>query len=101
MDVCIGMRLHSLIYAAVASVPLIGLVYDPKISSFMNYTRQRLYVGVADMTEDKLIETLDKCMKDYDSIAGELRNNYGHLKEKALLNAKLAVELYEKGSVDI
>ena len=101
MDVCIGMRLHSLIYAAVASVPLIGLVYDPKISSFMNYTRQRLYVGVADMTEDKLIETLDKCMKDYDSIAGELRNNYGHLKDKALLNAKLAVELYEKGSVDI
>lgn len=32
----IGMRLHSLIYAASQSVPLIGISYDPKIDQFLN-----------------------------------------------------------------
>lgn len=35
-DVLIGMRLHSLIYAASQSVPLAGLSYDPKIDQFLH-----------------------------------------------------------------
>ena len=34
-DVLIGMRLHSLIYAAGQRVPLIGISYDPKIDHFL------------------------------------------------------------------
>lgn len=34
-DVLIGMRLHSLIYAAGRRVPLIGISYDPKIDHFL------------------------------------------------------------------
>ncbi|WP_040952363.1 polysaccharide pyruvyl transferase family protein [Gorillibacterium massiliense] len=32
----IGMRLHSLIYAASQSVPVLGISYDPKIDQFLN-----------------------------------------------------------------
>jgi polysaccharide pyruvyl transferase CsaB len=35
-SVLIGMRLHSLIYAASQSVPLLGLSYDPKIDQFLH-----------------------------------------------------------------
>ncbi|WP_307585298.1 polysaccharide pyruvyl transferase CsaB [Paenibacillus wynnii] len=35
-DVLIGMRLHSLIYAAGQRVPLIGISYDPKIDHFLD-----------------------------------------------------------------
>jgi len=35
-DLLIGMRLHSLIYAASQEVPLIGISYDPKIDQFLN-----------------------------------------------------------------
>ena len=98
MDLCIGMRLHSLIYAAVASVPLIGLVYDPKVSSFMEHTHQKLYTGVKDLTARRLIELIDSCMDNYEEISKDLKNNYKELREKAELNARLAVELYEKGS---
>lgn len=35
-DILIGMRLHSLIYAASQEVPLIGISYDPKIDQFLN-----------------------------------------------------------------
>jgi len=35
-DLLIGMRLHSLIYAAAKRVPLIGISYDPKIDHFLH-----------------------------------------------------------------
>lgn len=35
-DLLIGMRLHSLIYAASQYVPLAGISYDPKIDQFLN-----------------------------------------------------------------
>ncbi|MNJ59972.1 Polysaccharide pyruvyl transferase [compost metagenome] len=34
-DLLIGMRLHSLIYAASQNVPLLGISYDPKIDHFL------------------------------------------------------------------
>jgi polysaccharide pyruvyl transferase WcaK-like protein len=34
-DILIGMRLHSLIYAASQQVPMIGISYDPKIDQFL------------------------------------------------------------------
>nr|WP_306220376.1 polysaccharide pyruvyl transferase CsaB [Cohnella sp. WQ 127256] len=37
----IGMRLHSLIYAANQNVPLLGLSYDPKIDQFLQRLGQR------------------------------------------------------------
>ena len=95
-DLCIGMRLHSLIYATVASVPTIGLVYDPKVSGFLGYTNQKLTANVNELNSEELCLLIDKCMSDYDSIVSEMKENYLLLHEKARLNASLAVELYEK-----
>lgn len=101
MDMCIGMRLHSLIYAAIGFVPLVGLVYDPKITSFLDYTHQKLCLDVKNMTSDELKKAIDCCMENHDKIVEDLKNNYGQLKEKSLKTAELAIELYEKGSVSI
>lgn len=100
-DICIGMRLHTLIYAVVNAVPLIGLVYDPKISSFMEYTKQTRYLNVEDACAEKIIEILDECVENYDKIKTSLEESYTELNEKARLNGKLAIELYEKGSVEL
>lgn len=94
LDVCIGMRLHSLIYSASESVPLIGLAYDPKIVSFMEYTHQNLYVDVRKLSYEKLIEMCDKCMSDYAEIKSELNAHCKYLKEQAKENGVLAVGLY-------
>lgn len=100
-DMCIGMRLHTLIYAVINAIPLIGLVYDPKISSFMEYTNQTRYIGIEDASAEKIIDILDECVANYDDIKKTLEENYKILNEKARLNGKLAVELYEKGSVEL
>lgn len=100
-DLCIGMRLHTLIYAVINAVPLIGLVYDPKISSFMEYTHQTHYLDVQHMSYDKLRNALDDCVRNYDAIKQDLEDNYCALKGQAQLNGKYAIELYEKGSVEV
>jgi polysaccharide pyruvyl transferase CsaB len=100
-DLCIGMRLHTLIYAVINAIPIIGLVYDPKISSFMEYTHQTHYVDVENVTFDNLKNYLDDCIVNYDGIKNELENTYRKLKKEAQLNGKYAIELYEEGSVTI
>ena len=46
-DLLIGMRLHSLIYAASQEVPMLGISYDPKIDQFLN----RLQMAAAASTQ--------------------------------------------------
>lgn len=98
-EFCIGMRLHSLIYAADAGVPVIGLVYDAKVAGFMDYIKQRYYLDADDLTSDKLIKMADECILNLDTIKKEIENNLIWLREKAELNAKYAAELLDrKGS---
>lgn len=46
-DLLVGMRLHSLIYAANREVPLLGLSYDPKIDQFLHRLGDRA-IGTVD-----------------------------------------------------
>lgn len=96
LDMCIGMRLHSLIYAASNKVPIIGISYDPKIKSFMNYTGQNLYLDVRNMTSEDGIKLVDECMDNYDEIKNELSECYSELNQKAMENGKIAIDLYER-----
>lgn len=53
MDLLVGVRLHSLIYAAVMDVPMLGISYDPKIDSFLASIGRPTLSNVEDLTLDK------------------------------------------------
>jgi len=59
MQVVVSMRLHALVFSAGQGVPLVGVVYDPKISSFLSYIGQDLYTDLGDLTLDALKAHLD------------------------------------------
>ncbi len=59
MQVVVSMRLHALIFAAGQGVPLVGVVYDPKISSFLSYIGQDLYTNLDKLTLEGLKSHLD------------------------------------------
>lgn len=59
MQVVVSMRLHGLIFAASQGVPLVGIVYDQKVSSFLSYIGQDLYDDLDQMTADKLKSLID------------------------------------------
>ena len=96
MHICIGMRLHTLIYAAAMCVPHIGIVYDPKINGFLDYIGSDSYCNASDITEDKLISELDACMSNYEQIKDKLLSDKQRLGEKADRNAELATELLKR-----
>lgn len=101
MTMCIGMRLHTLIYAAAMSVPIIGLVYDPKVSGFMEYAGQDLYQQVEELTAQKLCALIDACAADYEKRKVKLNQTRDEMKQRAVLNGEYAARLFERGSVDI
>ena len=59
MKVVVSMRLHALVFSAGQGVPLVGVVYDPKVSSFLSYIGQDLYTDLKDLTLDALKVNID------------------------------------------
>ncbi len=59
MKVVVSMRLHGLIFAAGQGVPLVGIVYDQKVSSFLSYVGQNLYEDLQNITEAGLTALID------------------------------------------
>ena len=62
MQAVVSMRLHALIFAAGQGIPLAGVVYDPKVSAFLRYIGQDLFVDLADLTETDLRSMIDQCV---------------------------------------
>ena len=54
MELLVSMRLHALIFAAGQGVPLVGIVYDPKVSGFLDYLGKDRYMDLAAVEEDTL-----------------------------------------------
>lgn len=90
---CIGMRLHSLIYSVMCNTPVVGLVYDPKVSGFMEYIGQKRYIYTNKLDKSALLELLDSCIQNEEIIKKELLESYLQMKEKAKENSYIAIEL--------
>ena len=59
MQAVISMRLHALVFSAGQGVPLVGVVYDQKISSFLSYIGQDLYTDLDKVTVESLCGYID------------------------------------------
>lgn len=63
MQLVVSMRLHALIFAAGQGIPLVGIVYDPKVSGFMDYLEQKNYVNLDAAYETVLLQLADNALK--------------------------------------
>ncbi len=97
---CIGMRLHSLIYSVISKVPCVGLVYDQKVKAFMDYIGQKNYLDAHSLKYQDLMEKVDYTLEKSEEIKNKLDKKSLELKELSQKNAKLAIELL-KGQEDV
>ncbi len=92
----IGMRLHSLIFASSVNVPMIGIIYDPKIRGSMDYMNQHRYVEAENVTAEKLYEMTMDCLKNSREIRLTLAHENEEMRKKAASNAVMALALLEE-----
>lgn len=59
MSAVVSMRLHGLIFAAGAGVPLVGISYDQKVTAFLEYIGQELFTELDDVDSEKLRGLID------------------------------------------
>ncbi len=96
MDILVGVRLHSLIYAAIMDVPMIAVSYDPKINSFMNSMDMKAMCSVYDFKSEFFIEEFEKTISKRDEIKSKLRENIRILIDKLDTNEIMINELINK-----
>ncbi|MCL2741296.1 MAG: polysaccharide pyruvyl transferase CsaB, partial [Oscillospiraceae bacterium] len=94
----IGMRLHSLIYAANGGVPAIGIVYEPKVQAFIDYFGQSSAGLVEDLTFEALAGRIDEVWAARGSIMPDMARRGVELRRKAMENASIAIGLLEGGA---
>ena len=63
-DCVLGMRLHSLIFAAANGTPFSGISYDPKIDGFMDYVKQGHYCEISQVSGEKLCALIDDMQRN-------------------------------------
>ena len=89
-DAVLGMRLHSLIFAAAQGTPFAGVSYDPKVAGFVDYIGQGLCCPLEEADPDRLCDMVDSlCLRD----PSDFRDAAQRLRELAGENAKEAIEL--------
>ena len=97
MDVALSMRLHALIFAAASGVPLVGVVYDPKVNAFLDCVDQDLYAPLEEITADRLSALLDAAeerTRDRAALAAKT----ARLVELERINREQAALLLEEGA---
>jgi polysaccharide pyruvyl transferase CsaB len=87
------MRLHALIYAASAGLPIIGLVYDPKVSNFINYMNEETQVNTSDLDLSALKTMIAEIMKNPEAAKEKITTERERLRGLAGQDAKVAVGL--------
>ncbi len=92
----IGVRLHLLIYASTVAVPGIGIVYDPKVSSFQRYINQPYFIEPRGLTAGDYKIVIDQCVKNRESVVAELEKTSVSMKEKSEQTADIAIELLKE-----
>lgn len=89
MRLVVSMRLHALIFATGQGVPVVGIAYDPKVSSFLDYLEQGDCVKVEEISESMLCGRIDGALSGVKAD----RERLAHLRGLAGKNGAAAWQL--------
>ena len=94
-DLIVGMRLHSLIMAGVAGVPMVGLSYDPKVDRFLRQAGQVALLSVHNLHAHNIVEMLTWADSQREDIIKELEIRMQSMYQKAWQTARIAMSMLE------
>lgn len=95
-DLLIGMRLHSLIYAASQFVPMVGISYDPKIDQFLHRLGMKAAASTARFDADAFTAEAQRLLAGREAWAASSRAAIEELKAQAQLPAQRIISFYKQ-----
>ncbi|NEW08873.1 polysaccharide pyruvyl transferase CsaB [Paenibacillus sp. SYP-B3998] len=98
-DLLIGMRLHSLIYAASQYVPMVGISYDPKIDQFLHRLGMQAAASTASFDAEALTAESLRLLDGREQWAASRSAAIEELKAQAQRPAQQIVNFYKQPNV--
>lgn len=92
----IGMRMHTLVFAACCHVPFLGLAYDPKVESFVRRFPGLPCYTLENLSGGKLEEAMEQLAAHHDALSASIAQQVEKFRQDAAQNALLAKELLEE-----
>ncbi len=93
----IAMRLHALIFAALCTVPLVALSYDPKVDGLMEHLGLAPAMSMDRLDADQLRRAIVDVWGNRDELREALVARAANLRLRALRNVEIAVSLLPRG----
>ncbi|WP_027417773.1 polysaccharide pyruvyl transferase CsaB [Aneurinibacillus terranovensis] len=92
----LGMRLHSVILAAVMNIPFAGISYDPKMDRFVQRLGMKSAGHIKGLQYESLLSNVERLMDDLEGTKQRIHAHIGKLVSEAEKSSRLAVELLRK-----
>ncbi|RMD86585.1 MAG: hypothetical protein D6808_02980 [Candidatus Dadabacteria bacterium] len=90
-----GMRFHSLVFASAVGVPILGLVYAPKVRSYFRLLQTEQYgFELKNISSDLLKASIQKAWKEKEAIRAKQQKVVENLKRGAKSAARVLKERY-------
>lgn len=93
---CLAMRLHTLIFSAGVGVPLMGIIYDPKVKSYLAELCMPVLGQVESFDTQKAIAQVDDMMAQYNHYRDKVRERGQLLGHKACENEEILLNMLTK-----
>lgn len=97
LNLLLGMRLHSLIFATIVEVPMVGLEYDTKIKNFLKIVQQKSGGKVEDLDIIHLWSTIDSVLQNREEYVQKLQKIRTNLYQKTEMNVEIFQRFIEEG----
>ena len=97
LNLMVGMRLHSIIYAATQCIPLIGLVYEPKVAAFLKEIDQPSAGYMDNLDTAEICRQLDFIWQNQSEIREQLKSAKKRLTIMAQANLSNAYQMLKNG----
>jgi polysaccharide pyruvyl transferase WcaK-like protein len=91
LDLMLSMRLHTLIFAAVKNVPMLGIIYDPKVEYYLKVLEMPEAGDVRNsyLDADKITASALDIFANMSSYKATLKKNADAMMDKANENDRL------------
>lgn len=96
VDMVMGVRLHSLIMAAVVEKPFVAISYDPKVNRFMELIGIRRVLDINNIKYQEVLDLVQNTWENRNEFCNNLKHKMMELRTKALIPAHKVMEILKE-----